>query len=557
MLRRWLLLASAIPLAIGCVGDIGSDETDDGAGAHGSDPAALAPAAPTIHRLTRPQLENAWLDLLGEPLSLPSDLPQDDVAYGFTSIAAASRTISSVEAEKYESATYAVLDQVFADAARTDALVGCSVGAAPSALSDACVVAFVRDFTERAWRRPITDEELAAVLDVGAGIATDLSDGRQGLKFALAAVLQSPSFLFRIDVGEADPDDPTLLRYTSWEMASRLSFLLTDAPPDEQLRQAARDDRLTDVVAIRSEAARLLDDPRSRKPLVRFFRDFMQVKNLDNLKKNVERFPQFSATLGPSMRTEIERMFEDVVFEKEGDFRQLFTTRDTYVNEELAALYGVEGITGPDFHPVTLPESARRGGLLTTVGFLAMNAHETQTSPTHRGRFIQINLLCNDIPPPPAGVNTTIPPADPNKPTTFRQRLDNHRKDPACAGCHAMMDPIGFAFESYDAIGVYRDHDENDLPIDTVTEVDGHPVKDALELGELVAELPDVGACVARRFFEHAGGHLAGEGDEGSLEHLVDDFVGADYDFKALVVALVTNDGYRYASPASTEETQP
>lgn len=557
MLRRWLLLASAIPLAIGCVGDIGTGETDDGAGAHGSDPAATSPAAPTIHRLTRPQIENAWLDLFGEPLALPADLPQDDVAYGFTSIAAASRTISSVEAEEYETATYAVLDQVFADTARTDALVGCPVGGAPSALSDACVVSFVRDFTERAWRRPITDEELSAILDVGTGIATDLSDGRQGLKYALAAVLQSPSFLFRVDIGEPDPDDPTLLRYTSWEMASRLSFLLTDAPPDEGLRQAALDDRLTDVEVIRTEAARLLDDPRSRKPLVRFFRDFMQVRNLDNLKKNVDRFPQFSATLGPSMRTEIERMFEDVVFEKEGDFRQLFTTRDTYLNEELAALYGIEGITGPDFHPVVLPESAKRGGLLTTVGFLAMNAHETQTSPTHRGRFIQINLLCNDIPPPPAGVNTTIPPADPSKPTTFRQRLDNHRKDPACAGCHAMMDPIGFAFESYDAIGVYRDHDENDLPIDTVTEVDGHPVKDALELGELVAQLPDVGACVARRFYEHAGGHLAGEGDEGSLELLVDDFVDADYDFKELVVALVTNDGYRYASPASTEETQP
>ena len=296
---------------------------------------------------------------------------------------------------------------------------------------------------------------------------------------------------------------------------------------------------------MRAQAERLLDDPRARAALVRFFRDFMNLGKLDALDKNAGQVPQFSATLGPSMRVEIERMFENVVFEKEGDFRDLFTTRDTYVNEELARVYGIEGITGPDWTPVTLPDDGKRAGVLTTAGFLAMNAHKTQTSPTHRGRFVRLNLLCQDIPPPPPGVDTTLPEPDPSKPTTLRQRLDVHRTSPECAGCHEQMDPIGFAFER-----LRRDRRvprrRREWAADRLDDamVEGTPIAGPVDMAELVAQLPEVGACIARRFYEHAGAHLAGKGDEGSVEELVTDFVASDYDFKDLVLALVTNDGY-------------
>jgi hypothetical protein len=168
-----------------------------------------------------------------------------------------------------------------------------------------------------------------------------------------------------------------------------------------------------------------------------------------------------------------------------------------------------------------------------------------------------LNLFCQDIPPPPPGISTTLPEADPSKPTTLRERLDAHRTSPECAGCHEKMDPIGFAFERYDAIGVYRDTDENGLPVDSTTVVDGHAVAGPVDMAELVASLPEVGACIARRFYEHAGAHLAGKGDKGSVEDLVGEFVASDYRFKDLVLALVMNDGYRYASPPSQEEVKP
>jgi hypothetical protein len=307
---------------------------------------------------------------------------------------------------------------------------------------------------------------------------------------------------------------------------------------------------------VRSVAERLLDDPRARPTLVRFFRDFMNVGGLDGLDKNPDRFPQLTAALGPSMRVEIERLFEENVFEREADFRALFTTRETYVNEELARVYGIEGIVGPDWVPVTLPDDGRRAGVLTTPGFLALHAHKTQTSPTRRGRFVRLNLLCQDIPPPPPGVDTSLPEPDPDKPLTLRERLEEHRTNPECAGCHSRMDPIGFAFEHFDAIGAYREKDESGLTIDSASEVDGEAVATAADMGALVASLPEVGACIARRFYEHAGAHLAGDGDEGSVEALVGDFVASDYRFKDLVIALVTNDGFRYAAAPTTDEEQ-
>ncbi len=506
---------------------------------------ALAEA--TLHRLTRPQIQNAWRDLLGAPLAMPADLPADDVLYGFSSISAARSTISPVDAEKYEAATYHVLDQVFADPLRLEALTGCP---APK-VGDPCVDGFVGTFAAKAWRRPAAGDEVAALLALGSKVAADLGDPVQGLKFMLAGVLMSPHFLFRVEVGEPGPE---AYRYTSWEMASRLSFLLLDAPPDDELRAAAKSGELVTSGGVRAQATRLLDDPRARVALTRFFRDFMNIGGLDGLDKQPDKFPQITATLGPSMRIEIERMFEENVFEREGDFRDLFTTRDTYVNEDLARVYGIEGITGPDWTPITLPDDGKRAGILTTPGFLALNAHKTQTSPTRRGRFIRLNLLCQDIPPPPPGIDTTLPDADPTKPTTLRERLDAHRKDPACAGCHQKMDPIGFTLERFDSIGAYRDMDENNLPIDSASEIDGAPVEGPMDMTALIAALPEVGACVARRFYEHGGAHLAGKGDEPSVDALVADFVGSNYTFKELVLALVTNDGYRYASPPAQEQ---
>lgn len=516
---------------------------DDSTGENEED-VAIEPAPPTLHRLTSPQLHNTYLHLFGEPLVLPTELPSDDLLYGFTSIAAAGATVSPLAAEQYENATYAVLDQVWPDAARRTALVGCT----PTSSTDACVTDFLSSFASKAWRRPASAEEVAALVAVTSDLEGDLGSTEDALKYAAAAVLQSPHFLFRIEIGVEDPATPGLLKYTSWEMASRLSYLLTASPPDDALVALAEEDALVSVETVEAEALRLLEDPKARPALVGFFRDFTNIAKLDELDKSLDQFPQMSETLGPSMRLELERVFESTVFDESGDFRDLFTTKKTFVNEDLARVYGIEGIVGPELQPYEFAEDSPRAGVLTSAAILAVNAHKTQTSPTHRGRFVRIQLLCQDVPPPPAGVDTSLPPPDPDAPLqTLRERLEIHRELPACRSCHALMDPIGFAFERFDAIGAYRDVDDNGLPLDTMTEVDGTMVTRGSEVGGALAGIPQAGACIARRFYEHAGGRLADEGEEPAVEALIEQFVDSDYNFHELVVALVVNDGFRYA----------
>jgi hypothetical protein len=546
--RAWLLVGLLAPT--GCIGEIGNQ----GASGEETDPPpvqpSFIPAEATLHRLTAMQLQNSWLDLFGEPLALPSDLPGDDRLYGFSSIAAASTTIAPVDAEKYEQATYAVLDQVWSDPARRTALLGCD----DASLNEACLRPFLESFLEQAWRRPAATDEVTQLLTLMSAIGADLGDPIAGVKFGLAAVLQSPHFLFRVEVGEQDPQRADLLRFTHWEMASRLSFLLADSPPDEELRQAAREGKLQDPQRVEEEARRLLALPRAKEALTRFFRDFMNVTALDTVDKSAEAFPQFSATMGASMRSEMEQIFQAVAFDPAADFRSVFSTRETFLNEELANLYGVEWTGAQDFVPVTLAADSARAGLLTTPGFLALNAHETQTSPTHRGRFVRINLLCEDIPPPPPGVSTSLPEPEPGQPLqTLRERLAQHRNDPACAACHDQMDPIGFAFEQFDAIGRFRTVDENGLMLDVETEVNGVPLTGAVEMAAYIAELPQASACIARRFYEHAGAHLATEGEATEVQTVVDEFVASDFAFQSLVVSLVTNDGFRYATPQAEE----
>jgi hypothetical protein len=173
-----------------------------------------------------------------------------------------------------------------------------------------------------------------------------------------------------------------------------------------------------------------------------------------------------------------------------------------------------------------------------------MNAHKTVTSPTHRGRFVRVSLLCQDIPPPPPGVDTTLPEGTGGD-QTLRQRLAVHGEDPACNPCHSQMDPIGFGLENYDPVGAWRELD-NGLPVDATSEIDGAPFEGGVELGQLIAELPRAGECVARRFYQHATTHLDGATEQAFVAALVESFVASDFDFKTLVVEMVVSGGFRH-----------
>ena len=243
-------------------------------------------------------------------------------------------------------------------------------------------------------------------------------------------------------------------------------------------------------------------------------------------------------------------MIQNVVFTPDADIRSFLTTKDTYLNEELAQLYNEPAPDGFSTH--TYQEDSPRMGYLTTAAFLSLNAHNTVTSPTYRGKYVQNRFFCFDIPPPPEGIDTTLEPPEPGTQTTMRMRVAQHNNDPVCSGCHKFMDPIGLAFENFDAIGVWRT-DENGLPIDPSGEIDGLSFRDHRELITHLATEAEFAECVTRQFVRFAWSRLESMNDEEHIAQLNRTFEASGFNFLALVRAVISNEAFKALSEVTSE----
>jgi len=528
--------------------------TDDSGGSGGSSsddsggppPAEFEPGPQVFPRLTERQYRNNIEQLLGAPLPAPP-LEPDTNPYLFFNIGAASTTVSELGVQQYEEAAELLTRAVFDDAARREALVGCL----PAAPADACVSGFIATFGRRAYRRPLSPDEQARWL----GIAGELANGDawQGLRFAVSGMIQSPHFLYRVELGEPDPADPDRRRYTGHEMASRLSFLIWNTGPDDLLLDAAdRGDLLTED-GLLAEAERLLDDPRARTAIQEFFAQFLDLGRLDGIDRDPVRYPLFSPTMIASMRTEVQLLVDDLIHRRDGDIRSIFSTRNTFVNSELAALYGVEaeGASAVTFVPVELPADGPRAGLLTLGAFLTMNAHETENSPTARGKYVRARVLCQDVPAPPPDIDLNLDPKEGDEGKTLRERLEQHRSDPVCAGCHAFIDPPGFLFENFDPIGAWRTLD-NGQPIDASGDLDGVPLTSARDLADILKDDKRVGRCMVTQLYRHATGRREVVSERLGLDAVDLEFAASGNRFRDLMLTLVTSEVFRTVSGEET-----
>ncbi|NUO51286.1 MAG: DUF1592 domain-containing protein [Polyangiaceae bacterium] len=541
----------------GCVGEIGSGP-NGGVGDDGGDvepEAVFEPAPAALPRLTEAQYRSALAILFGS--SLPElHVEPDTSPYLFESIGAGSTSLSELGTQQYEENADAITHHVFGDPLRRATFVGCEV----TAPGDACTRSLLRDFGRRAFRRSLSQSELDGWVE--AATLGSTPDGWEGLRLAVAGMLQSPMFLYRVELGEPDPESPGSMRLTDIEMASRLSFLIWNTIPDEALLDAAESGALSTPEGVRTEAERLLESPRAKVGLHKFFDQYLDLAKLDGVTRNPESYPLYTPEIIGAMRHEVELIVDDIVFARRSDARTLFSTRDTFVNSDLAALYGVvaEDADATTFVPVTLDESGPRAGILTLGAFLTMNAHETQTSPTTRGKYIRERVLCELVPPPPPEVATELPgPGD--APKTLRERLEEHRKNPTCAACHASIDPPGLLFEHFDSIGVYRDKETPlgggaPLPIDSSGDLDGEPLADAKALAHHLETDVRVPQCLVRQLYRHASSRLETEGEKPLLEELAASFEASSFDFQSLLVELVASEDFRRASAPTTEDGQ-
>jgi len=535
---RWLGFSAAIAVfgasLTACVGVIGDADEDT------TEAESLVLAAPALPRLTAAQYRNSLAELFGA--SMPQAPLEDDTKpFLFYNIGASSTTLSEFGVQQYEESADAITRYAFADPARRAAFVGCE----PAAPGDACVESFLRRFGRRVFRRPLTDEEATRWI----GIAQTLADPSawEGLRLAVSGLLQSPHFLYRAEVGVPDDAAPSRRKLTGYEMATRLSFLLWNQGPDDALLDAAEKGDLDKREGVAAAAERLLDDPRARSAMQAFFRQYLDLGRLDGVQRDPAAYPYFTPTLKEAMRREVEFLVEDIVFESRGDARSIFSTRKTFVNADLAALYGIEapGATTDTFVKVELPADGPRAGLLTLGAFLTMNAHETRTSPTARGKYVRERVLCLEVPAPPPGVDTTLDPPM-GDPKTVREQMEAHRTNPACAACHNFMDPPGFLFEHFDSSGYYRTVFAGDVPIDSSGDLDGKPLANARDLAAVLETEPRVGRCMVQQLYRHAQGRVETKGERLALEDLASRFTGASFDFRTLLIELVTHDAFRY-----------
>jgi len=518
-----------------------------GTGETGEPPALPKVPAPTLRRLTTAEFQHSVADLLG-PVTL-SPIEADSVQAGFFAVGNATVALSPAGVALYEKALEEATTQAFADPAHVATIVAC-VPALPT--DTVCLRDAIASFGRRAWRRPLSATELERYLNIATTVGAETGDGVVGLRHALWGVLQSPHFLYRVELGA--PADDGRLAFSSYEMASRLAFTLWNTVPDEALLDAAEQGQLVTSDGIEAAATRMLADPRARQGVANFVRELYELWLLDEKVKDPTTFPEWTPTLRAAMRDELRARIEDVVFTAPGDFFSLYDSRKVFVNNELALLYGLPTVEPDALREAMLPEDSARRGLIGSGLMLAMNSLPARTSATARGAFIAEALLCRTVPPPPPEVDTDLdkPDMEDPGPKTLREMLEPHRANPACAGCHNITDPLGLALEHFDTVGRYREFDQG-LVIDASGDLDGLPFLDGAELATRLREHPEVARCLVRKLATYTAGRVPVFAELETLAALEDALGFEGNRFDRLLFALVTHDDFRFANPPDSQ----
>jgi hypothetical protein len=493
-----------------------------------------------VRRLTRDQFNNTVRDLLLTTTGTPGDALAPDERMGpFASNAVAPITELLVQQHEEVAAKLA-----FDAKARMAQLSPCDLAADTGTT---CATRFVTEFGLRAFRRPLQSAEVTDYVALyGVGKAT--GGAPNGFRLVVEALLQSPFFLYHHDVGAMGTPQSKAVAVTPYELASRLSYFLWNSMPDVALFTAAGSGALSDSAALSAQVERMLNDPKASSTIGLFHRQWLALEDLPSKDKDATAFPGYNDALVDSMLQETS-MFSDFVVRKgDGLLKTLLTSNIAFPQGGLFKVYGVAQPAG--FTPGTqvLLKASERAGLLTQAAFLARNAHRDQSSPVHRGIVVRENLLCQTIPSPPANVNNAPPP--PNAATSTRERFAQHSSDPACSGCHLLMDPIGVGFEHYDAIGAYRTMDGLG-PVDatgavnsTLTALDG-TFDGAIELAKKLSESTQVEDCLANQWFRFSMGRIESLDDACSVLSIRDGFRASGGNIRALLTQIAVSDAFR------------
>jgi hypothetical protein len=419
---------------------------------------------------------------------------------------------------------------------------------------EACARTIVSTLARRAFRRPVTNGDLTRLLTFyRAGRAKGSFEA--GIQMALRRILASPSFVFRVESDPAGSAPGTIHRVSDVELASRLSFFLWSSIPDDALLEEAIAGRLRTPAALERQVRRMLADPKSKALVQNFAGQWLHVRNLRNIAPNHDEFPDFDDTLREAFRRETELFFESIMRE-DRHVLDLLTADHTFVNERLARHYGIPDVYGSHFRRVTVEQDARRG-LLGKGSLLLVTSHADRTAPVLRGKWILENVLGTPPPPPPA----VVPPLEAStesQPRSLRARMEAHRANPSCAGCHKIMDPLGFALENFDAVGSWRTH-EAGLPIDASGQLaDGTSVDGVVSLREALVKRSDVFfGTMAEKLLTYALGRGLQHYDMPVVRGIVRGAARQDHRFSAYILEIVASAPFQMRTTAADNAAAP
>lgn len=511
-------------------------------GACSREPATVG-AAPEVRRLTEEQYRNAIADIFGPDIKVGGRFDQDVRQAGLMAIGTSAATVTPAGLEQFDSAARSIVMQVL-DENRRETVVPCRPADAAKA-DDSCAASFIGKYGRLLLRRPLDQAELDRKL-ADAARATDVThDFYAGLQFALAGLLVSPDFVFRKEVAAPQGTGTEL---DGLSKAARLSFLLWNTTPDDALLTAAEMGELDTPAGLEAQVDRMLASPRLDGGVRAFFRDFLQYELFANLAKDGVIYPKFSQALAADAAEQTLRTITDHLLVQGGDYRDLFTTRRTFMTRRLGMVYRVP-VEEDGWVPFKFAPEDRRAGLLTQIGFMALHSHPGRSSATLRGQAIRELLMCQPVAPAPNNVNfTVVQEVDNPKYRTARERLTAHRTDEACAGCHRVVDPIGLALEHFDGLGEYREA-EGGAAIDATGELDGAAFADAAGLGRALRDSPATVSCLVDSVYRYAVGRDFTSGEAEWAEYLKARFAADGYRFPALMRTIALSGAFYRVAP--------
>jgi hypothetical protein len=503
-------------------------------------PAGATASAAPLRRLNADQYRNTIQDLLGIKDAVPASALPADESIQDRFVSNVVRPVQGVDVERYADAAEGLARTAVMN---LTGLMGCDPAGAGE---QTCVGKFIESFGKRAYRRPLSQAEIdrAKALYAKGRMGADAATG---VRLVVSAMLQSVHFLYMFEPAPANSVGK-VVSLDPWAMASRLSYLFLNSMPDNELFTAAEGNQLATPEQVAGQATRLINSPRFLETMGNFHDQWLELSELSAAEKDPMLFPGWNDALRTALREETRQFVGHVLRQGDGRLETLLTAKFSMLNGPLYAHYGVTKPAGAADWAKVDYKAGERSGLLTQAGLMATLAAEDRTSFIRRGKLVREGFLCTKVPDPPPGVNANEDMIPANADARERARL--HRTKPECAACHALFDPLGFAFEKYDATGKFRTM-ENGKVIDTTSEIsateklDG-AVKDAVEMAAKLATAEEVRTCIARQWMRFGLGRDENGDDTPSLTATMKGFGANDWKVTDLLVSLAKSDTFRY-----------